>query len=83
MLEHAVYDGRIRARAQVIVRVEDQAVKQVIHERSQGASLVFMGLAVPKPGDEEAVAARVQALVEGPPSTLLVWSAGAFRGQLI
>jgi hypothetical protein len=82
-VKQLIHDSRIRAEAQVIVRAEDQTVKQIIHEHSQGASLVFMGLAVPKPGEEEAVAARVQALVEGLPSTILVRNAGPFRGQLI
>lgn len=74
---------RINAAVDVIVNASDRPVRELIHEHSQGAALVFLGLPVASAGTEEAVAAGLQSLVEGLPETLLVHNAGPFRGRLL
>ncbi|MCB9795276.1 MAG: Na-K-Cl cotransporter [Alphaproteobacteria bacterium] len=82
-LQHLINESRIDARAEVIVRGPEDNIPDLLTENSQDAELVFLGLAVPEPGEEEAVAERVRQLVEGLPSTILVRNSGPFRGQLL
>jgi hypothetical protein len=74
---------RITAQVDVVVAQKDEVVFDLIRRHSQGASLVFLGLASAEDGNEEKVAAHVQAMVRGLPSTLLVRNSGPFRGRLV
>ena len=78
-LEHT----RIQASVEAIVKPAGQSVTDLIHERSRNCDLVFLGLPLVSAGDEAVAAARLLHLVDGLPSTVLVRSAGPFRGQLV
>lgn len=75
--------SNIVAEIEMVVRPEGQGTVDCIRERSNKADLVFLGLARAEPGDEEAVAKRLVALVEGMPSVILVRNSGPFRGRLV
>ena len=78
-LEHT----RIQASVEAIVKPAGQSVTDLIHERSRNCDLVFLGLPLVSAGDEAVAAERLLHLVDGLPSTVLVRSAGPFRGQLV
>ena len=68
--------ARVQAHPQVIVA--DEPV-QAIRERSQHASVVFLGFMPPAPGEEAAFAKRSSTLLEGLGTVALVWSTGEVR----
>jgi hypothetical protein len=74
---------RIKARSDVILKPEGKSVVEVMHERSRDAQVVFLGLAEPAIGQEEAYAARLEKLVAGFSTTVLVRNAHEFAGDLI
>ncbi len=74
---------RIDARVEVAVRPRDRDVAEVIRQRSRDAELVFLGLAIPGPGEEAGYASRVRAMLEDLPTAVLVRNAGPFRGMLV
>jgi amino acid transporter len=76
-------DIRIDAEVEVIVHDGEGAVADVIRQGSREADLVFLGLAVPAEGEDEAYAQTVVDLVDGLPEVLLVHNAGPFRGRLV
>jgi hypothetical protein len=82
-LAQLIPKARIIARPEVIVRAEAASFADVIHERSAGADIVFLGLRDPAPGDEEAYADSLTELVEGLPTTVFVRNGGEFAGKLI
>ncbi len=49
---------------------------KTLHAHSHDATLVFMGLSIPEPGEEEAFHSHFQELLEGLPSVILVHSVG-------
>jgi len=76
--------SRINATATVLPRPEEgETVKDIIHRESQDADLILMGLQSPRPGEEDAYAERLTALVGELPTVILVHAAGAFAGQLL
>lgn len=74
--------SRIEAEAEVI-DAENVVIRDVIHERSQDADIVFLGLREPEPGGEEEYAARLAEMVGNLPTVVLVRAAGPFAGQLL
>ena len=82
-LDRMLAESRIPARTEVTLRPRDRSVTDVIHELSADADVVFLGLAEPPPGEEAAYAARLETLVEGLPTALLVRNAGPFAGRLL
>jgi amino acid transporter len=76
-------ETRIGAESEVIVKPADRGIAEVMHEVSREASIVFLGLQEPSPGQEAEVADRITELAEGFPTTIFVRSAGEFAGQLI
>ena len=76
-------ETRIEAKAEIIVRREGETVQELIKEHSRDATLVLLGLARPKKGQERAAAERIDALLEGMPNALLVRNSGPFRGALL
>ncbi|MEC7947390.1 MAG: Na-K-Cl cotransporter [Myxococcota bacterium] len=82
-VESGLADTRIQAEVEAVIQPPDRSVTEVIHERSRGSDLVFLGLPLVAAGQEESAAGRLLALVDGQPSTILVRSAGPFRGRLV
>ena len=82
-VEFGLAHTRIQAAVEAVVQPAGRSVTDVICERSRGADLVFLGLPLVEAGEEEAAAGRLLALVDGLPSTVLVRSAGPFRGRLV
>jgi len=82
-LDAMIPETRISARRDVILKTDDRPIFEVIHEESRRADLVFMGLAVPDSGEEDAYAERIDALIEGIPRVILVKNSSPFSGELI
>lgn len=74
---------RINAETEIIVKPEDQTVAEVIQRKSQGASVVFLGLMEPEPGSEAEYARGLADLVEPLSTTIFVRNSGEFAGRLI
>ena len=75
--------SNIATSLECIQRVEGQSTIELIQERSAHADLVFLGMPLAEPGQEEAVAERLLTLVDGMPSVILVRNSGPFRGRLV
>ncbi|MCE5325892.1 MAG: amino acid permease [Planctomycetaceae bacterium] len=74
---------RINAVYEVIVQEKSQSVFEVIHSRSAGADVVFLGLMVPQIGQEVEYCRRLEEMVDGMPTTVLVRNSGLFSGRLL
>ena len=74
---------RIKAEQDVIVLDEGKSVIELMHENSQGADLVFIGLMAPDQDQVVEYADRLIQIVDGFPSTILVRNSGPFEGQLL
>ncbi|RME21515.1 MAG: Na-K-Cl cotransporter [Deltaproteobacteria bacterium] len=81
--EAMLEETRIRAEVDIIVRREDDGLPDLLRTHSEGAALVFLGMAVPEAGAEERYADQLARLVAGLPNTILVRNAGPFRGRLV
>jgi hypothetical protein len=73
---------RIRVHPEVVL-LAGRELPAVLADHSQGAQIVFMGMGIPEPGEEEAYRARVERLVADLPTTVLVRNASPFRGELL
>ncbi len=82
-LQRMLAKSRIPARTEVTLKPADRPVTDVIHQVSAAADVVFLGLAEPPAGEEEAYVERLAELVDGLPTTLLVRHAGPFAGRLL
>jgi thioredoxin-like negative regulator of GroEL len=82
-VEAGLADTRIQATVEAIVKPPGQSVTDLIHQRSRDCDLVFLGLPLVQAGDEAVAAERLLRLVDGLRSTVLVRSAGPFRGRLV
>ncbi len=76
-------DLRMDVRLEVILRPDNQTHREVIQDASKNADLVFLGMAVPEPGEEAIYASVLMDLLDGLPSTILVRNASRFHGQLV
>jgi hypothetical protein len=76
-------ETRIGAESEVIVMPAGRRFRDVLHETSRDADVVFLGLKEPKQGDESEYAARIIELAEGLNTTIFVRSAGEFAGRLV
>lgn len=74
---------RIEAETEVIVRQSHQTIIEVMHQYSKNASLVFVGLKEPAPGEEAQYARRLVEMAEGFNTTIFVRNAGEFAGNLV
>ena len=61
-LRQLLAEIRIEARINVIVRRDEDSVQEIIHRESAAADIVFMGLAMVEPGQEDSYAARLEEL---------------------
>ncbi len=75
--------SRITAEVDVTLREPGMKVERVIHAASRDADIVFLGLHEPAPGEEEAYAERLEAMVGDLPTVVLVRNASVFAGQLL
>ncbi len=73
----------IAVSTEVLLQPQGRTIKETIHTQSADATLVFMGVALPEPGDEKDYADELLELLAGLPTTILVRNAGPFRGQLV
>jgi hypothetical protein len=74
---------RIAAEAEVMIRPKDQTVREIIHQESAEADMVFLGLTIPPPDQREAYAARLQELAEPLRTVFFVKNSSLFVGKLI
>lgn len=82
-LRELVREARIDAHTDVIVRPEDEPLEQAMFRASRKADVVFLGLNIPEPGQEQAYAERLVALSEGFHAAIFVRNNGPFAGELI
>lgn len=83
LLSELTTAARIDATINVVLKPEGSSVKEVIWEGSREADVVFLGLRGNQPGEEEAYARRMSAMMEGLQTVLFVRNVGAFRGRLL
>ncbi len=82
-LARLIPEIRIQADIDIKVRSEDFSVKEMIVRESGEADVVFMGLATPDEGEEEAYAKRLMDMVEGLPTCFFVHNGSLFIGELV
>jgi len=83
VLERLIPEIRIDAEIEVMIKPEGVSVRETILRESAEADLVLLGLATPAAGEEEAYARRLEELVGGLPSFLLVNNGSLFIGELV
>jgi len=77
-------DIRIEAEAHVMLRPQGKTVREIIHERSAEADIVFLGLSIPEELDElHGFARRMQEMTEPLRTVFFVKNSSPFVGQLI
>ncbi len=82
-LQALLDEVRIEADTDVIKQPESRSIAEIIHERSAGASIVFLGMQDAAPGTEAEYAQRLDELSSGLCTTVFVRNAGEFAGKLI
>jgi hypothetical protein len=82
-LSEMIQQIRINANFKVILKKEDQDIKEIMIEESREAEVVIMGLMEPQPGEEEKYAKRLLNLVDGLPTVILVKNSSYFKGKLV
>jgi len=75
--------SRIEAETEISLRSEAADVADIIHTRSRGADIVFLGLHSPAPGEEEGYVAHLEYLVGDLPTVVLVRNGSIFAGRLL
>jgi len=78
-----ISEVRIKAESDVFARPADKSHEEIMHEASRFADVVFLGLRIPEPGEEEAYAARLDKLASGFSTVVFVRNASPFRGELV
>lgn len=81
-LRRVIADTRVEAEPRVLLR-DDRPISEIIHSESENADLAILGLALPQCEDRdiENFFARMNNLLEGMPTTLMVHSARTFEGE--
>lgn len=82
-LDRMIREIRIEAESRVFLLESGQSMLELIKKESQSAEVVFMGLAEPKPGEEESYAERMISLVKDLPTVVLVKNSSYFAGELV
>jgi hypothetical protein len=77
-----INEVRIKAEPKII-KPQDRSVTEVIHENSRNANLVFMGLNIPKEGEEKDYVTRIEELSDGLKTTIFVRNGEEFAGEMI
>lgn len=83
VLAQLIPEIRIKAKIEVMAKPETITVKELIHQHSAAADLVFLGLATPEEGEEEEYAQRLIDLAAGLPSLFFVHNGSLFIGELV
>ena len=83
LLEELLPDLRIEAEPNVIIKPKDKSIQELIQEESATAEVVFMGLAVPTKGEEEAYAERLENLAGDLSTVFFVKNSSLFVGDLL
>ena len=83
LLNRMVASARLRARVEVLLKEPERSVASIIHAHSSDADVVLMGLRANEPGEEAEYAQRLERLMDGLPSVILVRNSGDFRGRLL
>jgi amino acid transporter len=78
-----INEVRIKAEPKIIIKPQDRSVTEVIHENSRNANLVFMGLNIPKEGEEKDYVTRIEELSDGLKTTIFVRNGEEFAGEMI
>ncbi len=79
--ERIIEDARIDAKTEVLLR-EGRPIAQIMAETSGEADLTIMGIGLPSTDDQaDAFFERMNRMLAGMPTTLLVRSARTFRGE--
>jgi len=82
-LETMLQDIRIDAQCDVFIKPADKTMFDIIHTRSADADAVFLGLAVPEPGQELDYAGRLETLAGEMPVVFFVKNSCVFVGKLL
>lgn len=83
LLAKLIPEIRISARVDVFVKPPDESVRDVIHAESGDADLVLLGLAKPRPGEEETYAEHLIELASGLRAFFFVKNNSLFIGDLV
>ena len=80
-IERVLANARVAARPRVILR-EGREIHDIMHAESGGADLAIIGLGLPpRDAAPEPFFERMDRMLEGMPTTVLVYSARNFRGE--
>lgn len=74
-LKDLIEQARVKAEVQAVVS-DGKAFNWILYEQSKDADCVFLGMELPKEGDEERWHKTYKAMLKGLPTTLLVNSVG-------
>ncbi len=78
-----IAESRISAETDVILRKNNESIIELMHNSSKDADIVFIGLALPEKSNDTEFAERLDRLVTGFNSTILVRNAESTAGELI
>lgn len=81
--QRAIVEINIDANVETIVQPNPDGVVEAIRIRSRNADLIFFGISLPQPGEEEAAAERLDTLSRELPSAVFVRNSSPFRGRLV
>jgi len=82
-LKALIVDSRMSVETDVILNKNKENVIELMHKSSKGADIVFLGLALPELSNDKEFAERLDKLVVGFNSTILVRNAESTQGELI
>ena len=82
-LKALIDDSRMSVETDVILNKNNDNVIDLMHESSKDADIVFLGLALPESREDTEFAERLDKLVTGFNSTILVRNAESTQGELI
>jgi amino acid transporter len=75
-----IAQARLRAEARVLLR-DDRPMAEIMAAESTGTDLAIVGMRLPETGDDKAFFERMEQMLSGLPTTLLVNSARDFQGE--
>jgi hypothetical protein len=82
-LNSLISDVRIMAEPDVMVMSPEMSVIQLMHQGSRDTDVVMLGLPIPEPGEEATYAVRLNELIDGFKTAILVRNAEPFAGELL
>ena len=82
-LSRLIAQTRIETEVKVFLKPQDTSFRELIHQESKDAEVVFFGLAASKKGEEESHAERIEALAGDFPIAFFVKNSSLFTGDLL